>query len=240
MTPSSSNTKSPRGRGSASFERDAEQPLRGVFVHRRGEDTADEKMLANFWQARGLEVDALENPADRYSRLPDLRLSRDSAPWAYCEVKTVLRHSWTVRILHDDRPIEERREVTSQTVNERVKMDLIMAARQLNAGNPGHALLNFVVLINRDPDASPAVLARVFATQSTGHGRGLAARRAARLAQEVQSFRRNVDLCLWAKPESNGKLVMESCLLFNPALRSFAEEVTGLRGKKLVSLEPAA
>jgi hypothetical protein len=58
--------------------------------------------------------------------------------------------------------------------------------------------------------------------------------------EEIQRFRRNVDLCLWANPGSNGELLIEGCVLFNPCLRSLAEEIAGLRGSKLIPLEPAA
>jgi hypothetical protein len=205
-----------------------------------GENAADERQVAEFWREHGLGVDAIEDPGERFSKLPDLRLSYDGAPWAYCEVKTMARHFWKVRILHDDQPVEERVEESKKSVIERITGDLVTAVRQLKAGNPDHALLNFVVLVNRDAEASPNLLTQLFSATPASPGRSLKARLEARLAQEIRGFRRNVDLCLWVKPAAEEKLHVEACLLLNPALLSFAEEVTGLRGDKLISLEPAA
>jgi hypothetical protein len=205
-----------------------------------GENAADERRVAEFWRKHGLRADAIEDPRERFSKLPDLRLSNDGAPWAYCEVKTIARHFWKVRILHDDQPIEERVEESKKSVIERIAGDLVTAARQLKAGNPNHALLNFVVLVNRDAEASPTLLTQLFSAPHASPGRSLKARHEAGLAKEIQGFRRNVDLCLWVKPAAEEKLDVEACLLLNHGLLSFAEEVTGLRGDKLISLEPAA
>jgi len=240
MSPNLHKTSKSRRTGPAAFVADQERPLRGLFVHRMGENAADEQRVAEFWIAHGLNAMALEDPRQRYSRLPDLQLLRDGAPWAYCEVKTLWQHSWTVRILHEDRPIEERREMSTKPADERIGGDLVTAMRQLQAGNPGHVLHNFVVLVNREPMMTPAFLTELLTRPVAVSGRSLAARRAAQFAREFQAFRRDVDLCLLAKPRTGGKLVIESCILFNPGLRSFAEEISGLRGDKLVSVEPAA
>jgi len=71
-------------------------------------------------------------------------------------------------------------------------------------------------------------------------GRSLKARIAEESARQLANFRQCIDFCLWANPQADGKLSIERCFLFNPSLRSFAEEITGLRGNKLISLEPAA
>jgi hypothetical protein len=225
----------------ASFSSSAtERHMRGHIQHRMGEDASDERAVAEFWRAHGLVVEALEDRTQKTSRNPDLLLSRDGAPWAVCEVKTIWRHSWKVRISHEECPAEEREELSSRPVGERLSGDLIAAIRQLNAGNPGHTLLNFVALVNFDPEATPMLLSQLLAQQAHPSARTVAARRAARLAQELQNFRRGVDLCLWARPVATRKIVIESCFLFNPALRSFAEEVSGLKGSRVVSLDPAA
>jgi hypothetical protein len=117
---------------------------------------------------------------------------------------------------------------------------MITAARQLKSGNPDHALLNFVVLVNRDAEASPGLLVNLFSAKPASAGRSLKARHEARLADELQSFRNSVDLCLWVNPVSEERLTVEACLLLNPNLLSFAEEITGLRGDKLISLDSAA
>lgn len=238
MSPSSS--KIARSKGSSSFAAGPGAPLRGVFAHRMGENAADELQVAEFWRARRLGVDAIEDPRHRFSKLPDLRLSYDGAPWAYCEVKTIARHRWKVRILHDGRPKEERDEETGKSVIERLTGDLITAARQLKAGNPDHALLNFVVLVNRDAEASPCLLTHLLSAKPASAGRSLKARREARLADELQSFRNNVDLCLWVNPIAEERHIVEACLLLNPNLLSFAEDITGLRGDKLISFDSAA
>jgi hypothetical protein len=240
MSPSLRKAQKRPGKKPPSLVPDDQGPLKGLFVHRMGENVDDEQAVAEFWRAHGLEADALESPSQRFSRLPDLRLAQGGIPWAYCEVKTLWRHSWTVRILHQDLPVKERRQATRRQIDERIENDLAMAGQQLNAGNPSHVLLNFVVFVNRDPEASPSLLEKILAQPAVSSGRSLKARRALKMAQEVQAFRRNVDLCFWAKPTRQGKLVIEKCLMFNPSLRSFTEEITGLRGKKLVPLEPAA
>jgi hypothetical protein len=238
MSPSSN--KSAGSKEPFSLAASSDAPLRGVFVHRMGENAADEHQVAEFWREHGLRADAIEDPRDRFSKLPDLCLSLSESPWAYCEVKTIARHFWKVRILHDDQPIEERVEESKKSVIERITSDLVTAARQLKAGNPHHALLNFVVLVNRDKEASPDLLAKLFSAVPASPGRSLKARREGRLVQDVQGFRHIVDLCLWATPATEEKLDVETCLLLNPALLSFAEEVTGLRGDKVISLDPAA
>jgi hypothetical protein len=238
MSPNS--IKAAMRKGPSSFEVSADAPLRGVFVHRMGENAADERLVAQFWRAHRLGVDAIEDARQRFSKLPDLCLSYDGAPWAYCEVKTIARHNWKVRILHESRPPEERIEETSKPVIERITGDLVTALRQLMAGNPDHSLLNFVVLVNRDPEASPSLLSQLFSATPASSGRSLKARRDARLAEEVRGFRHNVDLCLWVNQGAEEQLVVEACLLLNPNLLSFAEEITGLRGDKMISFDSAA
>lgn len=213
--------------------------LRGAFVHRMGENPEDERLAARFWKARGFAVENLEDPAERFSRRPDLLLSQDGKPWAYCEVKTVWRHFWKVHILHEDHE-EVRTEQSGKSVEERIGGDLVTAGRQLHADNPNHSLPNFVVLVNRDSEASFEILGRIFTTPPPQTKRGLKARRDLMEYEEIQRFRRNVDLCLWANPGANGELLIEGCVLFNPCLRSLAEEIAGLRGSKLIPLEPAA
>jgi hypothetical protein len=238
MSRSSNSAENEIGRSSSGTGRNV--PLRGVFVHRMGEDAADEQSVAEFWRSRGLTVQPLENLADRWSRLPDLAISRDGRLWAYCEVKSIWRHTRTISILHKERPVEKRKETTGKPVEERLAGDLVTAYRQLNAGNPAHVSLNFIVLVNRDPEAAPELLEKLLAAPVPAKGRGLAARIAAHTAGELRAFRRSIDLCIWAAPLPDSMLSVERCYLFNPSLRSFAEELAGLRKDKLVSLEPAA
>jgi hypothetical protein len=185
-------------------------------------------------------VEALEDPSERFSRLPDFRLYRAGKPWAYCEVKTVWRHSWTIRILHEDGPAEEHVERSDAPVSERLSGDLVTALRQLRAGNPDHALFNLVVLVNRDEEASLPCLTRLFSRHPTRAQRGLKARRAAKLAAEVEDFRSHVDLCIWATGQADGRLGVEGYFLFNPELRNQVKEIAGLEPEKLVILKPAA
>jgi len=145
-----------------------------------------------------------------------------------------------VRILHDGEPTEERVEESKKPANERISGDLVTAARQLKAGNPNHSLLNFVFIVNRDAEASPTLLSQLLSESPAPSGNSLKVRRDVRLAEEVQGFRRIVDLCLWVNPGGAGQLDIEACFLLNPNLLSFAEEITGLRRDKLISLDPAA
>jgi hypothetical protein len=185
-------------------------------------------------------VEALEDPSERFSRLPDFRLCREGQPWAYCEVKTVWRHSWTVRILHRDRPAEERLEVSDKPVEERLSGDLVTAIRQLRSGNPGHALLNILVLVNRDEEASLAGLTQLFSASTASIHRGVGDRHKARLMAEMKDFCRDVDLCVWAAEQADGKLAIEGYFLLNPKLQELVREIVGLGSEKLVLLEAAA
>jgi hypothetical protein len=219
---------------------DRSKVMRGTFAHRQGEQPEDEKRAVMFWESRGFAVDRLESGRTLFSRDSDFRLSRDSAPLAFCEVKTVWRHTVRTRILHEDRPIEERVEVSNKTVQERLSTDLVTAIRQLLYANPDHALLNFVLLVNRDQEATLTDLLSVLNTAfSSKKTKSLAARQAIWTAKEIDQFRRNVDLCLWSSAAGE-ELVLDQCLLFNPSLLSLAAEITGLRGDRLISLEPAA
>lgn len=232
-----SNSNEPRT--DSGVQRGASPILRGAYLHRMGERAEDERAAAQFWTTHGFAIESLEDPTERFSRRPDLRLLHDGKPWAFCEVKTVWHHRWSVRIEHSDGE-EVRTESTDKPVEERISGDLVTAARQLRAENVNHALLNFVLLVNRDPAASFPVLSRVLTTHSSGSGRSLKARHDAMLAGEIQHFRSTVDLCLWANPAEDGELLIEGVVLFNPNLQSFAEEIAGMRTDKVISLEPAA
>ena len=220
--------------------RSSKAPLpRGAFVHRMGEMPEDENTAAEFWRLKGFAVKTLENPSERYSRLPDLLLSLDGQPWAYCEVKTIWRHSWTVRVLHEGQTSEERHEATDRPVDERVSGDLVSALRQLHAANADHGLLNLVILVNRDPEASHSVISRLLCQSPPGNGRSLTARRAARLADELQTFRRDVDLCIWAKGIEGG-FTVDGYFLLNPRLEDSVKMIAGLGSEQRILLEPAA
>ena|ERR1035438_2991434 len=214
--------------------------LRGAYVHRRGENAEDERRVAEFWRANGLMVEAMEDPSERFSRLPDFRLYREGQPWAYCEVKTVWQHSWTVRILHQDRPAEEHLEVSDKPIEERLSGDLVTAIRQLRLGNPDHTLLNIVVLVNRDAEASLAGLKQLFSAQTASINRGSGTRHAARLAAEIQDFCRDVDLCVWATEQTDGMLFVEAYFLFNSELKEQVKQIVDLGPEKLIVLKPAA
>jgi hypothetical protein len=214
--------------------------LRGAFVHRRGENAEDERRVAEYWRANGFMVEALEDPSERFSRLPDFRLYHEGQPWAYCEVKTVWRHSWTVRILHQDRPAEEHLEVSNKPVEERLSGDLVTAIRQLRSGNPGHALLNIVVLVNRDEEASLAGLSQLFSAQTVAIHRGRGDRQAARLAAEIKGFCHDVDLCIWATEHADGMLSVEAYFFFNAVLQEQVKKMIDLEYEKLIVLDPAA
>lgn len=222
-----------------SGSRGASPILRGAFVHRMGENLEDEHIAAKFWMLHGCAVEGIEDPSERFSRRPDLRLLRDGVPWAYCEVKTIWHHRWSVHILHQDHE-EVRTQLTDKSVEERILGDLVTAERQLRAENPEHAVVNVVLLVNRDSDASISVLSRVLTGKASGSRRSPEAHREGRLAEEVQRFRRNVDLCVWAVPANDSELLVEGCYLFNPSLLSFAEEIAGMRKERIISLEPAA
>ncbi len=161
-------------------------------------------------------------------------------PWAYCEVKTIWRHSWTVRILHQDRPAEERLEISDKPVEERLSGDLVTAIRQLRSGNPDHSLLNVVVLVNWDEEASLAVLKQLFSAQASSINRGPGTRHAARLADEIRVFCRDVDLCIWATEQADGILVVEAYFLFSAEHKEQVRQIVGLGPEKLIVLKPAA
>jgi hypothetical protein len=205
-----------------------------------GENTEDERVVAEFWQRRGFVTQALESPSDRFSRQPDLLLSRNGRPWAYCEVKTIWRHRWKVTLLHDDRPVEERTERSEKPVDERICGDLLTALGQLHATNPAHSILNVVVLVNRDPEASPAVLGPIFSKKPPVSRRTLKARMEAKTVERLQRFRHEVDLCLWTTISEAGALDVEGYFSLNPGSHSIVSEVAGLRAEKQITLEPAA
>jgi hypothetical protein len=219
---------------------DLSKAMRGVHAHRMGENTEDEQSAANYWQGLGFAVEFLERGNDRFSRLPDLRLLRDGNPVAYCEVKTIQQHIRETHILHEEREVEVRVEWSSAPAEERLSTDLVTTIRQLNYENPDHSLLNFVVLVNRDPESAPELLTKLLAKQLPKAKRGIKAKHESWTVEAIQTFRRKVDLCLWVSPAPEKRLAVEACLLFNPALFSFAEEITGQRRDKLISLDPAA
>ena len=217
---------------------DPTKAMRGVFAHRRGEQPEDERRVAEFWKSRGFTVESLEGSRDLFSRLPDLRLSCDGQPFAYCEVKTVWRHATQFRILHEDRPVEERVELSAEPAEERLSTDLVTAIRQLNYTNSDHTLLNFVVLVNRDPEATPDLLAKLFAKRLPKSKRGLQAKHDSWTVKAIQDFRGKVDLCLWVDGLSGFSVI--GYFVGNPSLREQVEGIAGLGLEKLLPLEPAA
>ena len=241
MNPSLNKAKMNQKAGAASFPGDERSVPRGVYAHRMGEVADDERRVAEFWRDCGFEVEAIEDVSERFSRRPDLRLSKDGAGWAYCEVKTIWRHRWTIRILDDeDQAVEERVEESNAPVSERISGDLVTAFRQLKAGNPDHALLNVVVMVNRDAEASFELLTRALAHEPHSFGGTLQAKRTAMLAKEMEEFRRCVDLCLWTVERADGRLAAEGCVLFTEGLREQVKAWTGLDSGKQIILKPAA
>lgn len=208
---------------------DLKKGMRGVFAHRLGEQAEDEGRVARFWQSCGLEVEQLEKGRDVFSRLPDFRLIQDGKPFAYCEAKTVWHHTRVIRIMNGENLVEEREEASTSPVKERIGTDLVTAARQLRYENAEHVLFNFVFLVNQDKDARPEHVEMLLSGEAPE-----------RLKSNLDSFRRDVDLCFWAVPIENGRVLVERCFLLNPNLRSFAEEITGMRRDRVIPLEPAA
>ena len=215
--------------------------LPGAFVHRMGENADDEKNAAEFWRSKGLLVEVLEDANQPYSSLPDLRLSRYGRPWAYCEVKTIWKHTSTIRIHHEKQSVEERRKVIGKTIEERIAADLVTAIRQLKAGNPEHSLLNIVMLIiNKDPEASHELVARLLVRQAQTSRHSLAARRQARINEELHVFRNEVDLCIWVNELDESGFSVEGYFLLNPQFGDRVREIRGLGFKKQIQLDPAA
>lgn len=212
--------------------------MRGVYAHRMGENAEDEQKVGDYWRRLGFAVEALESGRDRFSRLPDLRLLRNNKPVAYCEVKTMQRHCHHIRILDEERVIEERVEVNSQPVDERVATDLVTAIRQLNYANSDHTLLNFVVLVNRDAEATPALLAKLFGRKPPLSKRGIKAKHDSWTVNAIQAFRRNVDLCLWVDGLSGFSVT--GYFVGNPSLQEQVEGIAGLGLEKRLPLEPSA
>jgi hypothetical protein len=217
---------------------DFSKAMRGVYAHRMGENFEDERRAAEFWQGLGFAVESIESANDRFSRRPDLLLLQHGKPVAYCEVKTIQPHRHHIRILHEDREVEERTELSAVSVEERLSTDLVTAIRQLNYVNLDHALLNFAVLVNRDPEATPTMLAKLFAKQPPVSRRTLQARRAAWMVQAIQDFRCKVDLCLWVDGLSGFSVIAH--LVGSPSLRDKVEKLTGLGLENIPSLETAA
>jgi len=217
---------------------DFSKALRGVHAHRRGEQPEDEQWVAEFWESRGFSVEKLERSRELRSQLPDLLLSRDGHPFAYCEVKTVWRHTTQFRILHEDGSVEERVELSAEPAEERLSTDLVTAIRQLNSTNSERTLRNFVVLVNRDPEATPALLAKLFARRLPVSKRGLKARHDSWTVDAIQDFRRKVDLCLWIDGLSGFSVT--GYFVGNPSLQEQVEGIAGLGLEKRLPLEPAA
>jgi hypothetical protein len=223
---------------------DSAKAMRGVFAHRQGEQPEDERLVAQFWQSQGLGVELLEsNPRTLSSRLPDLRLLRDGKPFAYCEVKTLWRHTSQIRILHEGRAVEERVEVSNAGVEERLTADVITAIRQLLYANPDHGLLNIVVLVNRDADATAALLAHILNRRLSYKEISSRDWRAERTIKEFEKFRVGVDICLWVDTLAGKNFSMSSYFLLNsrnPQLASEVRNWTGLGEDKQILLQPAA
>ena len=215
--------------------------VRGVFAHRQGEQPVDERRVADFWENQGFGVEFLEpNPRELRSLLPDLRLTRDGQLFAYCEVKTIWRHTSHIRILHEGRLVEERVDVSKAGVEERLTTDVIASIRQLLYANPDHGLLNIVVLVNRDADANAALLAHVLNRRPSYKEIASQDWRAAKSIEEVEKFRLGVDICLWGDSSAGDGFSVSNYFLLNPRLAEEVKTWTGLDEEKRIMLQSAA
>ena len=153
-------------------------------------------------------------------------------------VKTVWHHRWTVHILHKNRE-EVRPELTNKSVEERIGGDLVTAARQLHAENPAHSLLNFVLLVNRDSEASLGILSDVLTEKPPRLG---GAQRPA-MTRWSKRFSVSAATSIFACGPSRRRRKssrVEACLLFNPSSSLLRRRRSPDYAEKLISLEPAA
>jgi len=214
--------------------------LRGIFVHKLGEQQADEQAAVDFWRESGFEVELLETGLSRHDVRPDFRLDREGRPWAYCEVKTLWRHTWTTTILHENQPPERQTGFTEKTAEERLSGDLLLALRVLHRTNSDHALPNIILLVNHDPELSPASVARVLAVPPASADANLKSLRDTWMAEELNTFRSEIDLCIWADGLENGRFAVRGYFPTNPELQNRIKQVADQVCERQISLEPAA
>jgi hypothetical protein len=240
MNPSSATLHDPKSGDAPLSEDRLAGAMRGVYAHRMGEVAQDEKAIASFWRDSNFEVKALEPVDDRRSQQPDLFLSLNGIPFAYCEIKTIQDHRIVTRILHQDRPVEERTEVSGVSPEERLASNLVTAIRQLKYVNSNHELFNLVVLVNRDPEAAPAKLTELFLKPAPKSPRSLKAKHEAWTVAAIQEFRHKVDFCLWMEPAADGKLIPVAYFAQDPSFIGKFEALSKLGLDKLIALQLAA
>jgi hypothetical protein len=185
---------------------------RGRHAHRFGEVAGDESVVAAFWQDRGFEAQKFDKNETRSSKTPDLKLYQHGRLVAFCEVKTFQHDIWLDQALEKAAPGELVGGLRLDPIYNRVSNAVHTAVRQLEAVNPRHDQLNFLVLVNRDRAAKREDLVSVL----TGcwdplHGI-LEKTHTAYSGGRIREEKRRVDLYVWM--EASGDSSLKATLFF--------------------------
>jgi len=179
---------------------------RGRHAHRFGEVAEDESAVASFWRGQGFEWRRFEKKETRSSKTPDFKLYRQGHLLAFCEVKSFQHDAWLDRMLDQAAPGQLAGGVRPDPIYNRISNAVHTAVQQLEAANPQHEHLNFLVLVNRGKSAKREDLTSVL----TGYWDPLHG-----VFQETDSAysdgrireeKRKIDLYIWMEPSHEGPL----------------------------------
>lgn len=179
---------------------------RGRHAHLFGEVSEDENLVAAFWKEKGFDPQRFEKAETRFAKSPDFRLYKDSRLVAFCEVKTFQHDAWLDKKLAEAGPGELVGGLRPDPIFNRISNVVHTAAKQLEAVNPNHELLNFLVLVNRDKSAKAIDLDSVL-TGYLDPLHGVFERTHTQFSEgRIREEKRKIDLYSWMTPTSDGRL----------------------------------
>lgn len=206
---------------------------RGKHAHLFGEVSEDEALIEIFWREKGFIPERFEKEHTRFSKSPDFKLYKDSKLVAYCEVKTFQHDRWMDKQLNAVKPGEMAGGLRQDPIYNRISNAVHTAAQQFNAVNPNHEVFNFLMLVNHDKAAKYADLVSVL----TGYWdplHGVLEKTHTQFSEgRIREDKRKVDLYLWMKPASDGKLQLAGYFFGNDQSVEPVSQLLGIDRSKI-------
>lgn len=186
-----------------SREYDFSDGERGRYSHLFGESAEDEALVAAFWKEKGVETQRFAKNETRLAKTPDFKLYQDAKLIAYCEVKTFKHDEWLDKLIEKASPGEIVGAPRPDPTYNRITNAIHTASKQLEAVNPKHEHLNFLVLVNRDKTTEYRDLESVL----TGYWdpfRGIFEKTHTAYSEgRIKEEKRKTDLYVWLEPSLN-------------------------------------
>lgn len=110
----------------------------------------DEEKIATYFSSHGLSTTRFSKNEQQSGKTPDFRASVNGNLIAYCEVKSIVRDSWLVRLFAKAVPGKIVGGLRDDPVFNRLTDDVHTAAQQFDAVNLQCTVPNILALVNHD------------------------------------------------------------------------------------------